>query len=156
MKVLVKSWKNLLNSMIRAIKPIKMPILSLNGHWILIILFITATFLTKMTINDARSQKNHHLFGYIEIPMFTRLTAHQIVVHEGCFKGKPCHKKLQPPRLSTTSPTSLWWSRSNVQQIRNRKKKVTLCFSWNTARSLCRRFNMLVQLHFLNFVWEST
>ena len=35
--------------------------------------------------------------GLLVCPVFTRLTAHQIVVHEGCFKEKSCHKKL--PRL---------------------------------------------------------
>ena len=58
-----------------------------------------------MTINDARSKKNRHLFGYMEgCPVFTRLTAHQIVVHEGCFLEKPCNKKLRPLGFAQLDP----------------------------------------------------
>ena len=128
--------------MIRAIKPIEMPVFSLNEHWIpwiSIILFITAHFLTKMTINDARSPKNVIYFATlidVHCPVFTRLIAHQIVVHEGCFKEKPCHNKLRPPRLCTTWPKSLWWLGSNVRQVRDRQKKVTLFLIKYGAKSM--------------------
>ena len=82
-------------------------------------------------------EKKRHLFGCMEgCPVFTRLTAHQIVVHEGCFKEKPCHKKLRPPRLCATLPKSPWWLGSNVRRVRDRQKKVTLFLIKYGAKSM--------------------
>jgi hypothetical protein len=53
--------------MIRAIKPIKMTILSLNGNWISwisVILFIAAHFVT-VSINDALCQKTSPIFASV-------------------------------------------------------------------------------------------
>ena len=146
-----------LNSIITTIKPIKIMVLSLNAHlipWIYIILFITTHFMMKMNINDVLCQKNVTYFTTCECSMSTRATARQVIMHEGCLNEKPHHKKLRHSRLSTLGSEAYDVLGIMLYKCIIDRRKSCFDFDGITALSLCRRFNMPVQLHFFNFLWE--
>ena len=146
-----------LNSLIMAIKPIITMVLDLNKHlipWILIISFITAHLAMKMNIYDVLCQKTVTCLATFLCPLSTRAMARQIILHEGCFNEEPHHKKLWHSKLSKLDPQSYRFLEIMFYKcIIDRQKS---CFDFNgiTALSLLGRFNMSVQLHFLNFLWE--
>ena len=145
-----------LNSTIRTIKPIKIMVLSLNAHlipWIWIILLITAHFVMKMKINDVLCQQTVTYLATCECPMFTRATACYIILRVGYFNEKPYHKKTKYGTLSKLDPQAYrFLGIKFYMRIIDRRKS---CSDFNgiTALSLLGRFNMSVQLHFLNFLW---
>ena len=146
-----------LNSLIMAIKPIKTIVLNLNTHWIpwiFIILFITAHLAMKMNIYNVLCQKTVTCLATFLCPLFTRATARQIILHEGFFNEKPHHKKLRHSKLSMLNFQAYHFLGIMFYMcIVDRRKP---CFDFNgiTAPSLSGRFNMSVQLYFLNFLWE--
>ena len=98
--------------------------------WISITLLNTALLGWKWTLMTSCAKKQHQ-FGYMHLCLVsTRPTAHQIVLHEECFKEKPQHKKghLGFQKLDPLSTKSLWRMGSYVHQVFNRQTKVHF---WN-------------------------
>ena len=120
--------------MIRAVKPEKMLVLILNSP----------QFVRKTNINDVLCKKS---VAWQLCPVST--TARQIVRHEECLKKSPL-QKFGASMLSKTWSKTQWGPRSNSQQVQNRQKRVTLFFNEITAPSLCRCFNISVQLFFFS------
>ena len=142
-----------LNSIIKAIKPIKMMVLNLNAHWISwisTILFMADDFVMKMNINDVLWQKNITYLATCQ----RSINVHQSDRAPNAECEKPQHNKTKAPRLSKLDPQAYdILGTMFYKWIINRRKS---CFDFNeiTALSLCRRFNMYVQFHFFNFIWE--
>ena len=78
-----------------------------------------------------------HLFGYTQrCPVSTRLTKHQIVVHEGCFKEKPRHKKLRPLSSPQFDPQAYDGRRAMINKcIIDRRKSLFVLIEYN-AKSM--------------------
>ena len=126
-----------LHSMIRAVKPLKMFVLSVTIKcvnmlwfpWISIIIFIAAHFVMKGNINDV----------LYETLLPFELHAASMPVSTSLYRAKSfCTRnasrkniviKIRACRLSITWPTSLWCLWSNVLQVLIEKRK-TLCFQW--------------------------
>ena len=91
MMVLVKSWKNAVNSMIKAANPVKTLVLNMQAHlftWIFIITLITAHFVMKVSINGVLCQKTAAFWTTCTASMqvSTRSMARQIFLHKECLK----------------------------------------------------------------------
>ena len=142
-----------LNSIIKAIKPIKMMVLNLNAHWISwisTILFMADDFVMKMNINDVLWQKNITYLATCQ----RSINVYQSDRAPNAECEKPRHNETKAHGLSKLDPQAYDILGTMFYKcIINRRKS---CFDFNeiTALSLCRRFNMSVQLHFFNFLWE--
>ena len=73
----------------------------------------------------------------------------------GMLKEKAHYKNSELLGFSTLNPQANdVRGGSNVLQVHNRQTKVTLFFNGIIGLSLCKRFNMFVQLRFSNFLRE--
>ena len=153
--VFVKSWKNATEQHYQDNKTDKNNGTDLERTFNFLnldFLFITAHFVMKMSINDVLCQKTVTYLATCECPMSTRATARQVILHEGCFNENLTTKKLRHSWLSKLGSEAY-----DVLGIMLNKYIIDIrksCFDFYeiTALSLCRRFNMSVQLHFFNFL----
>ena len=97
------------------------------------------------------------LLRYMQLcPVPTRPTARQIVLHEGCFKEKSHHKKQGPQGFPKLDSQAYDVRGAMFYRCMIDRRESLFVFSGITALSLCRRFNLPVQLHFFNFLRESS
>ena len=148
-----------LNGMIRAIKQQNAGIkIKLGVEFLESWLFCSLQFILwwRWTLMTSYTRKPSPIWLHAAASYVTRPTARQIVLHEGCDKKKLNKKKL---RLLAFSQLD-----SQAHDARGAMLYKCLIDRWKSpfvpygiaAISLCRCFNMPVQLNFFNFLRESS
>ena len=108
----------------------------------------------KTNIYNVLCQKTVTCLTTFLCSLSTRTTARQIILHEGFFNEEPHHKKLWHSKLSKLDPQPYWFLEIMFYKRIIDRRKSCFDFIGITTLSLLGRFNMSVQLHFLNFLWE--
>jgi hypothetical protein len=80
------------------------------------------------------------------------MTARQIILHDACFNENLTTKILRHFTLSKLDPQTHDILGTMFYKYTIDRRQSGFDFNGITAQSLCRRFNMSVQLHFFKFL----